>query len=105
LLPVALIMVACQAGPGLSGREREEYLKAIKPYGKLWKQEGVSEAQWLDDWISCGGMKNGGYSIDVPSGSKTEIIFAASRNKRDQLSSCMRQLGYTFHPDVVFREP
>ena len=97
----------CQAGTGTCGmgKEQMERLLNPKPYGAHWVKGGASAEQWRENWINCGGLPNGGYIDGAPQRSSNEVIFAADREKRNELAACMRQLGYAFHPGAVFRLP
>jgi hypothetical protein len=77
-----------------SGKEFREYQKSIKAYGEYWVKEGMTVEQWREDWVACGGMKNGSYGIDVPSGSTTQKIQEASRAKARELDACMASKSY-----------
>lgn len=41
----------------MSGKERIEYLKSIKPYGAHWIKDGMTRESRLQDYESCGGNK------------------------------------------------
>jgi hypothetical protein len=46
-----------QAGTGLSGQAREDYLKSIKSYGEHWVKEGMTvEGKREDSW-ACGAAR------------------------------------------------
>jgi hypothetical protein len=75
---LSLLLAGCGIGgfwmEGISGQAREDYLKSIKAYGEYWVKDGMTVEQWREDWVACGGMKDGGYSTDVPSGSTTTLV-------------------------------
>jgi hypothetical protein len=76
--------------------EREKMIKSIKTYGEYWVKSGVSKENWRLDWVDCGGMKDGGYSSDAPSGSSTAVLITSSEKKINELTSCMQSKGYEF---------
>lgn len=70
--------------------------KNIKPYLHYWVKDGGTAEDRREDWIKCGGMSNGGYSIDIPSGSTTEAILKSDNTKRNILGDCMTRKGYRY---------
>ncbi len=88
----------CQAGTGTCGMSREEAQKLLHPktYGEYWVKSGVSKEKWRADWVACGGMSNGQYSGNAPSGSTTKIILDSQEFERQKLDFCMQSKGYEF---------
>ncbi len=88
----------CQAGTGTCGMSREEAQKLLHPktYGNYWVKSGVSKEKWRADWVACGGMSNGQYSGNAPSGSTTKIILDSQEDERQKLDFCMQSKGYEF---------
>lgn len=86
----------CQAGTGTCGMSREEMRKALHPksFGEYFVKSGISQEEWRRDWIACGGASDGGYSSDAPSGSPTDVLINASKQKRKDLADCMKLKGY-----------
>ena len=70
-------------------------LTPAKAYGEYWVKPGMSVEGWRQDWVGCGGMKDGGYSSDAPSGSTSTVLLAAGKKKRDELAVCMKSKGYS----------
>lgn len=66
----------------------------IKPYLQYWEKTGAGEEDRQQDWMACGGMKNGSYANDAPQGSPTAVILEASQRKRAQMDQCMTLKGY-----------
>jgi hypothetical protein len=92
-LVIALIMisqVACSMG------FVPRNLTPAKAYGEYWTKPGVTTESWRQDWVACGGMSNGNYSGDAPTGSTTEVIFASDRQKKKKLDACMQSKGYEY---------
>jgi hypothetical protein len=98
LLLISGCELLCQAGTGTCGMSREEAQKLLHPktYGEYWVKPGISKENWRLDWVDCGGMKDGGYSSDAPSGSSTAVLITSSENKTNELTSCMQLKGYEF---------
>jgi hypothetical protein len=92
--PLIIFLVGCGTQLALSGKAREDYLKSIKSYGEYFVKSGVSRDEWQEDWIACGGMADGGFSSDAPSGSPTDVLINASKQKRKDLANCMMSKGY-----------
>lgn len=86
----------CQAGTGTCGMSSEERYKLLHPkaYGEYFVKTGGSKNEWRQDWIACGGMADGGFSSDAPSGSPTDVLINASKQKRKELADCMISKGY-----------
>ena len=76
------------------GEEAYERLMHPKGIGEYWEKPDKTVEGWRSDWVSCGGMVDGGYSTDEPPRSSTAVILAASKKKRLELGSCMRSKGY-----------
>jgi hypothetical protein len=93
---LSLLLAGCGIGgfwmEGISGQAREEYLKSIKAYGEYWVKEGMTVEQWREDWVACGGMKNGSFGVN--SGSTTQQIQEAANAKARELDACMASKGY-----------
>lgn len=79
----------------MSSEQREKLLHP-KAYGEYWTKPGMTKESWRQDWVACGGMRNGSYSSDAPSGSPTEVLINASNRKAEQLDACMKEKGYAF---------
>jgi hypothetical protein len=71
-------------------------IQSIKAYGEYWTKPGMTTESWRQDWVACGGMSNGNYSGDAPTGSTTEVIFESQRQERKKLDACMQSKGYVY---------
>ena len=91
-----LLFCGCGTQLALSGQAREGYLKSIKAYGEYFVKPGASREEWQRDWVTCGGMSDGGYSSDARPGSSTEVLINASKQKRSELATCMVSKGYDY---------
>lgn len=100
-------VTGCTIGPGgvcgpnipaIYCASKEERDRAFHPkaYGEFWVKPGMTKEGWRADWLACGGMRDGGYSSDAPSGSSSEVLLEASRRKARQLDACMQARGYSF---------
>ena len=69
-----------------------------KPFGEYFVKSGISQEDWRRDWVACGGLPDGGFSSDAPSGSPTDVLIRASKQKRQSLATCMKSKGYN-HQD------
>ncbi len=98
LLLISGCELLCQAGTGTCGMSREEAQKLLHPktYGEYWVKSGISKENWRLDWVACGGMSNGQYSGNAPSGSTTKIILDSQEDERQKLDFCMQSKGYEF---------
>jgi hypothetical protein len=89
------VFVGCGTQVPLRGQEREDYLKSIKAYGEFWTKPGMTKESWRQDWVACGGTKDGNYVAGTRLPGETDD-FAASRRKTKQLASCMKEKGYAY---------
>ena len=95
LLAMSSLASGCALGElSLTGEERVRYLKSIRSSVQYLEKPGASEEDRLQDWIACGGMKNGSYASDAPGGSTNAVLLEASQRKRAQLDQCMASKGY-----------
>jgi hypothetical protein len=88
----------CQAGTGTCGMSDEQAQKLLHPktYGEFWTKPGMTTESWRQDWMACGGMKNGDYTINVPQFSTTAVIQDASKKTIQKLDICMKNKDYFF---------
>ena len=95
----------CQAGTGTCGLSREQAEKLLHPktYGEYFVKSGMTKESWRADWVTCGGMKDGGYASDAPSGSPTDVLINASKQKRQDLGTCMQSKGYEYQRESESR--
>ena len=71
-------------------------LTPAKAYGAYWVKPGMTTESWRQDWVECGGRSNGQYSSDAPSGSATDVLINAGKQKRQSLATCMQSKGYEY---------
>jgi hypothetical protein len=94
---IAVLLTGCiNIEPALSGKAYDDYQKSIKPYLHYWEKPGMTEESRRTDWVACGGMVNGSYSSDAPSGAKTEAILESAAIKRETIGGCMKAKGYRY---------
>lgn len=106
VLPFSLLFAACTIGNGricgpqtpavYCDREAYERLMHPKGYGEYWVKDGMTVENWRQDWVACGGMADGGYGTDAPSGSSSAVLSASASQKREKLGGCTSSKGYHF---------
>jgi hypothetical protein len=80
----------------MSGRERIEYLKSIKPYGAHWVKEGMTRESRIVDWLECGGGENLSDGYEHKSGITNKEYFDGLNSRRNQIRNCMDSKGYNW---------
>ena len=69
VLCLSFLLTGCellfQAGTGLSGQAREDYIKSIKAYGAYWVKPGMTTESWRQDWVEYLGHVAGLHVIDA----------------------------------------
>ena len=105
-LALGLLVTGCTVGNGricgpqtpIAYCDREAYERLVHPkaYGEYWVKPGVTKEVWRQDWVDCGGMRDGAYSSGALSGSTNAVLHAASEKKTGELSTCMQSKGYVF---------
>jgi hypothetical protein len=108
-LCLSFLLAGCelvfQAGTGLSGQAREDYLKSIKPYGEYWVKEGMTvEGRREDSW-ACGAARTTHGASHVVFSDEQEKAERRPEEKdnfaaRERLSrawvECMKTKGYRY---------
>lgn len=99
-LMYTLIVLAC-AGCGsqiaISGKERTEYLRSIKPYGAHWVKEGMTRESRRADFMACGGAQDLREGYPKKPEETTQQFFAGYREHVNQvLLPCMQTKGYVY---------
>jgi hypothetical protein len=81
----------------MSGRERIEYLKSIKPYGAHWIKEGMTRESRRVDYMQCGGGEHlsDGYK-DWLSSIPYEIYAQGKSTHIKDLTACMHAKSYFY---------
>ena len=77
---------------------KDTYVSLMHPkgLGEYWEKPGMTTDSWRTDWVSCGGINDGGYSAGVPPRSSEKILRAAIDTKLNHLWVCMSEKGYHF---------
>jgi hypothetical protein len=99
LFVLPFFLSGCLYGQCIDGPcalERQRLLKSIKTYGEFWTKPGMTTETWRIDWMACGGMKNGDYTINVAQFSTTAVIQEASKKTIQKLDVCMKNKDYFF---------
>jgi hypothetical protein len=102
----ASLLTACTIGNGricgpstpIAYCDRDAYQRLAHPktYGEFWTKPGMTTESWRQDWMACGGMKNGDYTINVPQFSTTAVIQEGSKKTIQKLDICMKNKDYFF---------
>lgn len=76
-------------------KETRDALMHPKPLFYDWQKNGVSQEKKIQDWIECGGRRDGSYTTPdrLP---EEKDDFAASKRKFYQIQRCMLINGYNF---------
>ncbi len=88
-----------QAGPALSGKAREDYLKSIKAYIEYWEKPGMTQESRLKDWRACGGGSNGSFGVVSQDRRPGESQDDAQNRQRFTFQRCMLRSGYRYTGD------
>ena len=92
---------------GISGKERTEYLKSIKPYGAHWVKEGMTKESRRLDLNSCGSVSHEDVQFSEEKLSMERLPnepnnINAYLRLRDQVGVCMSSRGYTAVGDLKY---
>jgi hypothetical protein len=96
-LALTLFLVGCGTQVAISGKEREEYLHRIKPYGARWVKEGMTRESRRADWVACGGaadLQNGFRKWVSPE--PWEKYWSEHERHVGQLRICMQSKNYKY---------
>jgi len=70
-------------------------LNSPMPYLQRWEKSNMTPESRRQDWVDCGGRKDGDYSPDERlQGEKDD--FAAAERTRSKLQYCMQGKGYRY---------
>jgi len=111
---LSMSLMACTIGNGrICGPQtpraycdKEAYQKLLHPkaYGEYWVKTGMTKESWREDWVGCGGYKDGDFSPhvrDINTLVEQGLSQSEAREKlKDSLKSCMQSRGYEY-----LREP
>jgi hypothetical protein len=102
---LSMSLMACTIGNGrICGPQtpraycdKEAYVKLLHPkgYGEYFVKPGMTKESWRQDWVACGGMKDGGYSVGEWQPGDIDD-FATSRRTVKKLDACMQSNGYEY---------
>mgnify|MGYP006280094769 FL=1 len=72
-----------------------------KPMRDFWKKEGTSDESRAQDWVACGGTKNGDFSpyekdLEAEQSKSGLDFFKAYMQLLYKVQRCMRNQGYRF---------
>jgi len=92
-----LLLVGCGTQIAVSGKEREEYLGRIKPYGARWVKEEMTREGRKVDWVACGGgAKLGNGFMDLIKPESWETYYSERERHTQKLWACMHAKGYEY---------
>lgn len=99
---ISWFLVGCelmfQAGPGLT-TGRDEYLKSIEPYISYWEKEGMTVESRLEDWMACGGFRNGSFGINMQDRLPRESQAESQNRQQTNFQRCILRAGYHYTGD------
>jgi hypothetical protein len=101
------LLTACTIGPGgicgpnipaiyCASKEEQDRVFHPKAYGEHWVKPGMTQENWRQDWVACGGRSNGQYSGNVPPGSTDAVSSALWEAARKKLDACIQSKGYEY---------
>ena len=93
---ICFILVGCGTQVALSGRAYDDYQKSIKPYIAYWEKEGMTEEARMQDWLVCGGQKNGSFAWDSRKKIPDETDDYARTRLQFEFQRCMLRAGYHY---------
>ena len=99
LLFLAISLSGCLYGQCLDGPcalERERIIKSIKPYIAYWEKAGMTEEERRQDWVVCGGQKNGSFAWDSRKKIPDETDDDARTRLQFEFQRCMLRAGYHY---------
>ncbi|MGY1490515.1 hypothetical protein ACW4YW_13980 [Methylobacillus pratensis] len=102
LLSIPFLLSGCLYGQCLDGPcalEREKMIKSIKPYISYWIKEGMTEEGRLNDWVKCGGMRNGSFGINSVDRLSGESMAEATTRQEFAFQRCMIYSAYRYTGD------
>ena len=79
--------------------ERVAPLQPVPSLSRFWSKPGMTEESWLENWISCGGARDGGVN-DFPR-LPGETLKAQHGRTWNTLDRCMLNKGYRFTGDCT----
>lgn len=107
------LLTACTVGNGricgpqtpVAYCDREAYERLIHPkaYGEYWVKPGMTKENWRQDWVSCGGYKDGSFSPsvrEINTLAEHGLSRSEARAKLEKsLESCMQSKGYEYRKE------
>ena len=95
----------CQAGTGTCGMSSEQAERLLHPkaYGEYWVKPGMTKENWRQDWVICGGYKDGSFSPtirEINALAEHGLSRSEARaNLEKSLESCMQTKGYEYRKE------
>ncbi len=99
---ITLVIVLLQTGCGIGGHWMTGDPSAgvnVKPYIAYWEKEGMTEESRLEDWIACGGFRNGGFGINMQDRLPSESQAESQNRQQTDFQRCILSAGYHYTGD------
>jgi hypothetical protein len=107
VLMVSILLSACTIGNGrICGfqtpaadcdKEAEQALLHPKPFVELWSKPDMTPELRMEDWIACGGMKDGDFGVDTRSQMLPGEDYGTAKNRLEVIfQRCLISKGYRY---------
>lgn len=74
----------------------DKYQKSIKPYIAYWHKDGMNDESRLQNWVTCGGFKNGSFGINIQDKLPGESQVTSQNRQQMNFQRCMIRSGYSY---------
>lgn len=104
LLSIPVLLSGCLYGQCLEGPcalEREKIIQSIKAYIEYWDKPGMTAEKRLEDWVACGGNKDGNFVLDRRKMLPNEDPSAFRTKSEFHFQRCMIRGGYRYTGDCT----
>lgn len=115
LLFTSTLLTGCiNIEPALSGKAYRDYQNSIRPYIESWGKSDMTTGQRIQDWVSCGGARDGAFSPNIKvlhqeRQTDENNNNAAHDRLNDELQRCMIKHGYHYtgrcDSEIMKRKP
>lgn len=99
---IFLLTVLFQTGCGIGGHWMTGdpfYKPDIKPYIAYWEKVGMTEESRLEDWMACGGFRNGSFGINMQDRLPSESQAESQNRQQTDFQRCILRAGYNYTGD------
>lgn len=94
-----LLCTGCGSQLAITGKERTEYLRSIKPYGAHWIKEGMTRESRRADFVDCGGAMDLREGYPRNPALTSQEFFAGFKVHVNQIAACMRGKSYQYQSE------